>query len=63
MLPFLNSATTCSHCGGLKKIKHAFCDKCFAKLSPAVQKALYKPVRKGFEQGLEDAKKELKCGK
>jgi hypothetical protein len=43
-------------CHKIKVVKQAFCGDCFHALPPAMQKALYKRLGKGFEQAYQAAK-------
>lgn len=45
----------CPACNGAKKFKQSVCDKCWKKLSRVAQANLYKPMRNGYEEALDDA--------
>jgi len=42
-------------CGNGKDVRRAICYSCYRQLPNFMQKALYKPIRRGFEQAYDDA--------
>lgn len=42
-------------CGRSKRVRTTFCYMCWSKLPKHIQRALYKPIGRGYEEAREEA--------
>jgi len=49
-------------CGAKKQSKRTFCARCFARLSPELQRRLYSPVGRGYEEAWKKSLAQLQGG-